>query len=191
LRIRAKLELARRQVPTTLGLALILLLEVIWIILLLFFAPRITQAVLQAIVFLISMVIIWYVSHPLTHFIFARSSNVSTLYFYVGHSEMGRGGSSQMKKVSKLLITIGTKLNGSKMAQIPVSRRAWIYGAAPLVGLVLVAIIESFAILYPKFNVLALVLGGLFFLLTLGTELTLGMKSGDLSKMKRELSKPK
>lgn len=71
------------------------------------------------------------------------------------------------------------------------TRRAWILGSGALVGVIILALIESFAILDFKFTTVSLVLGGLFFLLTVGTELVLSTKSGDLSKMKKELSKAK
>lgn len=179
-----------RKISTPSGAFLILVLEAIGIVLLLL-SSRITSTIPQAVVFLISMIVIWYASHPLAHFIFANLSRVPVLYFYLAPSEMGKSGFSLARRVSPLLITIGTKLDGSRMSKIPSASRGWIYGSGALVGLVVIAIIESYAILYPKFGVLSMVLGGLFFLLTLGTELTLGAKSGDLSKMRMELSRPK
>ncbi len=155
------------------------------------FSSIVTQTATQAILFLISMVIIWYAAHPISHFVVAKLCGVSTLFFFVGRSDLGKNGPSIAKKISSYLITIGTKLDRSKLLAVSRTRRAWIFSSAPLIGLIILALIESFAILDSRFNIISLILGGLFFLVTMGTELVLGTKNGDLSKMKKELAKAK
>jgi hypothetical protein len=181
---------ARRKVPTALGFSLLIVAEAFGIALL-YLSSIVTQAVVQAILFLISMVIIWYAAHPLSHFVVAKFCGVRTLFFFIGPSDMGKSGPSIAQKISPFLITVGTKLDSPKLVVVSRNRRAWIFGSGALVGVIILAVIESFAILDFKFGILSLVLGGLFFLLTVGTELVLSTKSGDLSKMKKELSKPK
>ncbi len=138
------------------------------------------------------MIIIWYAAHPLSHFTVAKLYGVSTTLFFLAPSDMGKsGGPAIQSKISQMIITVGTKLNHSEFISVSKNHRAWILGSPALIGVVVLALIEAFAILSFEFNFVALVLGGLFFLLTIGTELKLSTKSGDLSKMKKELSKAK
>jgi hypothetical protein len=178
------------KVPVGLGLVLLVIAEAFGIALI-FLSSMITLAAAQAVLFLVSMVIIWYASHPLSHFVLAKIWGVNTVSFFLGPSDIGKSGPSFVKKISPILMTIGTKLDRAKLLALPKSRRAWIFGSGALVGVVILALIESAAILDFNYNVASLVLGGLFFLLTIGTELLLSTKSGDLSKMRKELAKPK
>lgn len=170
--------------------ALILIIIEILGFFLLYLSSQVTQFILQGIMFLVSMIVIWYASHPLAHAMFAKIFGVPILFFYVGRSEMGRMGNSTTiaKKVSPFLITIGTKLDRSKLSIMSRNRRAWTLGAGALVGIVILAIIESFAIASFRFGLFSLIFGGLFFTLTIGTELLLSTKSGDLFKMKEQFA---
>ena len=181
---------AQKRLPAALGISLLVIAEAFGIALL-FLSSNNTQIILQAILFLVSMVVIWYAAHPLSHFVVAKICGVRTLFFFIGPSDIGKNGPSIAKKISPFLITVGTKLDRSSLLAISKTRKAWILGSGALVGVIILALIESFAILDFKFNTVSPVLGGLFFLLTVGTELVLSTKSGDLSKMKKELSKAK
>lgn len=181
---------AQKRLSAALGPSLLVIVEAFGIAIL-FLSSSITQVILQAILFLVSMVVIWYAAHPLSHFAVAKIYGVRTLFFFIGSSDIGKNGPSIVKKISPYLITVGTKLDRSRLLAISKTRRAWILGSGALVGVIVLALIESFAILDFKFNTVSLVLGGIFFLLTVGTELVLSTKSGDLSKMKKELSKAK
>ena len=178
----------RKVIPTQSGLSLLLIAEAFGIALL-FFSSETAQWITQAIFFIVSMVIIWYASHPLSHYFFARSCGVGVLFFYLGRSEMSHGGITIAKKLSPLLLTIGTKLDQSKLKLVSPNRRAWIYGSGALTGVFVIALIESFAILYTRYSLVALVLGGLFFIFTLVSEFFLSTKSGDLAKMKSQYPK--
>ena len=179
-----------RKVSVSLGVALLVIAEVLSIAVL--FVSTITkEAIAQALLFLISMVIIWYVAHPISHYTIARIFGVPTMFFFLGPSDIGKSGPSLLKKLAPLFITIGTKLDYSKLVLVSGNRRAWIFGSGALIGVLVLALLESIAILSFRFNEISLVLGGLIFLLTIGTELVLSTKSGDLSKMKKELVKAK
>lgn len=182
--------MSKRKVPTQLGAGVLVLLEIVGVVIL-YLSSLIVQIILQAIILLISMVIIWYTSHPLAHYIVAKLCKVRTLFFYIGRSELRNSGLSIAKKMAPLLVTVGTKLDQTKMQLISKNKRAWIYGSGAMVGIVLLALIESYALLDLRFNLISLVVGGLLFMATLLTELGLSTKSGDLSKMKNEISKTK
>lgn len=190
-----------RKVSTPLGLSILLLAEAFGIILLVL-AQQIRQnAVAQAVLFLVSMVIIWYAAHPLSHYVVSRLCGVRTLFFYIGRSEMGKSSNkssslsnppSLIKNASRAMITVGTKLQRSeKFALIPSWKRGFIFGSGAIIGIILLAVIELFSIFDHRYDIISILLGGAFFLLTLVTELGLSTKTGDLSKMKRELSKSK
>jgi hypothetical protein len=182
--------LTNKKVSVSLGVPLLAIVLILGLALL-FVSSIIRQTVGQALLFLISMVVIWYAAHPLTHYTTAKMCGVPTLFFFIEPSDIGKSGPAVAKKISPFLITIGTKLDRSKLTAVSKSRRAWVFGSGALIGVMILALIESIAILSFRFNVISLILGGLFFLLTIGTELGLSTKSGDLSKMKRELAKAK
>lgn len=140
--------------------------------------------------FIISVVIIWYASHPLAHYIVARLCKVRTLFFYLGRSELRNStGPLIVKKFARILVTVGTRLNQDELKLVSKGKRAWIYGSGALVGIVAIASIESYALLNLRYNIISLLLGGLFFLFTLLTEIGLSTQSGDLSKMRKEIAK--
>jgi hypothetical protein len=180
----------KRKLPVPQGLALLVVGLILGTVLL-YITSTISQTIVQALLFLISMIIIWYVAHPLSHYFIARIFSVDTQFFFIAPSDIGKSGPALARKVSPILLTIGTKLDHSRLETVSKIRRAWIFGAGALIGIIILALIESMAILSFRFNVISLVLGGLFFLVTIGTELGLSTKSGDLSKMIRELAKPK
>jgi hypothetical protein len=181
----------KRRIPTGLGLLLLIVLEVFGIALLFISSSSsniIRGVAAQAILFVVSMIIIWYAAHPLSHYLAARISRVRTLFFFIGPSDMGKSGESPsiLRKISPFLITVGTKLDRARLAALSKMRRGWILGIGAIAGLIILALIELFAIFASKLSLASLVLGGLFFLLTLGTEIVLSTKSGDISKMRKE-----
>jgi hypothetical protein len=178
----------RKGVPSRLGALLLSILEIVGIVIL-FLSALIVQPILQAIVFIVSVVIVWFTSHPLAHFITAKLCRVRTLFFYIGRSELRSSNFSITKKLASHLVTVGIKLDQAQMKLVSKSKRAWIYGSGALVGIVVIAAIESYALLDLRYNIISLALGGLFFLITLITELTLSTQSGDLSKMRKEIAK--
>jgi hypothetical protein len=181
--------LNRKRIPTQLGVLLLAFLEIVGLALL-YLSSLVGQSILQAIAFIISVAIIWYALHPLAHYIVAMFCKVRTLFFYIGRSELRKCTSpSIVKKFAPLLITVGTKLNQDELKLATKSKRAWIYGSGALFGIVVIALIESYALLDFRYNIISLLLGGLFFLFTLLTEITLSTQSGDLSKMRKEIAK--
>ncbi len=168
---------------------LLVFLEIVGIAIL-YLSSLIEQFIPQAVAFIISVAIIWYAAHPLGHYIVARFCKVRTLFFYIGRSELRNSTSlSIVKKLASLLITLGTKLNQEDLKIVSKNKRAWIYGSGALVGIVVIALIESYALLDLRYNLITLLLGGLFFLFTLLTEIGLSTKSGDLSKMRKEIAR--
>lgn len=176
----------KRKIPAVAGAILLLFFELVGAILLIF--ARTLGGLFQALGLLISFIIMWYALHPLSHFVTASIFGVKTRYFYVGKSEMGKAEILGAKELSKFLVTIGTSLDKTRLASIQRNDRALIFGSGAVFGLVFLLILEVISFIR-GFNLISLSLGSLYFLVTLGTELTLSAKSGDISKMKRELSK--
>jgi hypothetical protein len=178
----------KRRISTELGLSALIVFEFVGIIILFLSTSIVSYIVAQAILFLISMIIIWYAAHPLSHYIVAKIFDISTLFFFVGPSDMGRNGPSYAKKISPFLVTVGTKIDREKFRALSKNRRACVSGIGAIVGLIILALIELVGIFASRLSLAAVILGGLFFLFTLGTELTLSVRSGDIAKMKKELS---
>lgn len=147
----------------------------------------ITGGLIQAVLLIAGMGILGYSSHALSHCIVSRILGVDTLYFYVGKSEMRKLKSPISGFISKYLFTIGTKLDRRKFATLTPGSRALIMGSGAIIPTALLALILSLAFIF-GFGVLSLVLGGLFFLSNLSTEIFLSVKVGDLKKMKDQLS---
>jgi hypothetical protein len=143
----------------------------------------------QAIPFLFGTVIIWYCSHPLSHYLSARALGVRTLFFYIGRSEMRNAGIRFVRAISPLMITLGTKLDGSTLNSPLVSRRgrAFIYGAGAIVSSCLVALIFLYCAL-AGYRTLTVAITALFLAFSVASEIGLSTKNGDLAKMKRALS---
>lgn len=146
-----------------------------------------TGGLIQAVLLLAGMGILGYASHALSHYVVSRILGVNTLNFYLGKSEMGKLKSPISGFISKYLVTVGTKIDRIKFATLPPRSRALIMGSGAIISTVLLALVLSLAFIF-RFGVLSLVLGGLYFLLNLLTEIFLSMKAGDLKKMKDQLS---
>lgn len=147
-----------------------------------------THGIMQAILFVVGMALLWYVSHPLSHCSIAKIYRVSTLYFYIGRSEMRKVKTPFSKLISKYLVTVGTKLDRKKFSALSPNSRALVMGSGAIVSTILSALVLIYA-LARDFGTFALLFGGLFFFANLVTEILLSTKAGDLKKMKEELRK--
>ena len=155
---------------------------------LLAYSSFVRSELIQAIVFIVSMVLIWYASHPLSHYISAKILGVRTLYFYIGTTEMRSLDYPISKILDKYFITIGTKLETQKLKSLSRGRRSFVFGAGTIVSTWVAALTLGCAVVL-GFSLAALLLGSLFFFGTLATELLFSTKAGDLAKMNRELRK--
>ena len=68
---------------------------------------------------LVSMGLVFYLSHPLGHFFVAWAYGVGTDYFFVGRSDFRKLRLKPMSVVGGLMPTIGTKLKKDGLAKLP------------------------------------------------------------------------
>lgn len=146
-----------------------------------------TNFILQTVLLLASMGLIFFASHPLSHYFVAKMYGVNVKYFFLGRSDFRKLGGT-LGKIGELVPTIGTKLDLDQTRALSKNRRGFLFGSG--------AIVSNLLMLFPLIagwffglSYVALALGGLFFVASLGTEFAFGTKVGDLSKMKRELAK--
>jgi hypothetical protein len=142
----------------------------------------------QVVTMLTSMGLVFYASHPLGHYFVARAYGVSTEYFFVGRSDFRKLGLKPVNILGGLTPTIGTKLKKGELASLSPRKRGYVFGAGVVVSNALVGIQLAY-ILTAGFTLPAVLLGTLFFLGTVATELMFSTKVGDLGKMRREFEK--
>lgn len=156
--------------------------------LLLAYARASSNLVLQALTVLVSMGLVFYASHPLGHFFTAKAFGVSTEYFFVGRSDFRKLETKPMSIVGGLMPTIGTKLNREGIARLPPRRRRYVFGEGVIVSNSLVGL-ELVCVLVASFIPPAALVGALFFVVMLATEVMFSTKVGDLGKMANEFKK--
>jgi len=156
--------------------------------LLLVFSGASSNLLVQIITMLVSMGLVFYASHPLGHYFVSRAYGVGTEYFFVGRSDFRKLTVKPMSFVGAILPTIGTKLKKGELASLSPRKRGYVFGAGVLVSNALVGIQLAY-VLVAGFSLLAVLLGALFFLGTVATELMFSTKVGDLGKMRREFEK--
>jgi hypothetical protein len=142
----------------------------------------------QAVTVLVSMGLVFYASHPLGHFLTARAYGVGTKCFYRGRSDFRKLRVKPLSLVVGLVPTIGTKLDKEGLSRLPPRRRGYVFGAGVIVSNTLVGI-ELLYVVAVGFSLPAVLLGALFFVATLATELLFSTMVGDLGKMAREFKK--
>ena len=140
----------------------------------------------QTISLLVSMVLIFYSSHPLAHYLVGWAYGVSTKYFFLGRSDFRKLGGA-LGRATGNIPTVGTRFDLAQAASIDKTRRAFLFGSGAIVSSMAMLIPIILAIIF-VFDTIALVVGTLLFLATLATEIIFSTKIGDLAKMKRELS---
>jgi hypothetical protein len=145
------------------------------------------NALVQTILLVVSMAALFYSSHALSHYVAAVLSRVGVRYFFVAKSDFRRL-SGLLGTLGKSALTIGIKFEPAKVRQLPRMRRAFLFGSGAIVSNALLAAVLLAAWL-ARLPLLALVLGVLFLLVSVGTEVMFGTKVGDLRKMRRELSR--
>lgn len=143
---------------------------------------------LQVVAMLISMVVVFFASHPLGHFFLARAYGVGTEYFFVGRSDFRKLPSKMVGLVGGLMPTIGTKLKKDELVKLPARKRGYVFGAGVMVSNALVGI-ELLYVLAAGFSLPTVLLGALFFVVMLATEVLFSTKVGDLGKMTNEFRK--
>lgn len=132
------------------------------------------------------MVLIFYSSHPLAHYLVGRVYGIDTKYFFLGRSDFRKLGGA-LGRASGIMPTVGTRFEPAQAASIDKTRRAFLFGSGAIVSTIAMLVTLILAIIF-VFNTIALVLGTLLFVATLATEIIFSTKIGDLAKMKRELS---
>jgi hypothetical protein len=165
-----------------------LVLLVVISALLLVYSRTSSILLVQVLTMLVSMGLVFYLSHPLGHFFVARAYGVGTDYFFVGRSDFRKLRLKPMSVVGGLMPTIGTKLKKDELARLPPRKRGYIFGAGVIVSNTLVGI-ELVFVLVAGFGLPAVLLGALFFMVMLATEFMFSTKVGDLGKMANEFKK--
>lgn len=155
--------------------------------LLLVYSRASSNLVVQVLTMLVSMVLVFYVSHPLGHFFTARAYGVGTEYF-VGRSDFRKLRLKPMSLVGGLMPTIGTKLKKDGLASLSPRKRGYVFGAGVIVSNALVAV-QLVYVLVAGFSLPAVIVGILFFVVMLSTEFLFSTKVGDLGKMRNEFKK--
>ncbi len=177
--------MSARRIKTTYGalallVAVVVSLGLIWISSFLSTLP-------QLITFMVGMILLWYVAHPLAHLIVASANGISVRYFYLGRTELSKAF-EVAKPVSKYVLTIGTKLDTEKFHAHPRSTRALVMGSGVITSTTVSALVLIYAFV-GGLGVYTVILGGLFFIITLATEILYSTKSGDLKKMKDQMQR--
>jgi hypothetical protein len=152
------------------------------------YAQSSSSVVVQVLTMLISMVVVFFASHPLGHLFLARTYGVGTEYFFVGRSDFRRLRLKAASVVGGLVPTIGTKLKKDELAKLSPRKRGYIFGAGVIVSNALVGI-ELVFVLAAGFGLPAVLLGAVFFLAMLATEVLFSTQVGDLGKMRNEFKK--
>ena len=156
--------------------------------LLLIYSRNSGNVVVQAFTMLVSMVLVFYATHPLGHFFTARAYGVGTEYFFVGRSDFRKLRLKPMSLVGGLMPTIGTKLKKDGLASLSPRKRGYVFGAGVIVSNALVGV-QLLYVLVAGFSLPAVLLGLLFFVVMLSTEFLFSTKVGDLGKMRSEFKK--
>ena len=172
-----------RKLQTTFALALAMGVAIGAVAL---YLATFTTFLLQAILALISMALIFFFLHPLAHFCTGLIYGVKTKYFFLSNSDF-RKLNGVIGKLGNFIPTIGVKFDSSHLASVPRSKRAFLFGAGAIISNVGMLVALSVEINL-NFGRVSIILGTLFILASLGTELLFSTKVGDLSKMKRELT---
>ncbi len=175
------------RVSPGLASSLLVVVAVLSALLLVYSRTSSNQAV-QALTMLVSMGLVFYSSHPLGHFLTAKAFGVGTEYFFVGRSDFRKLKLKAMSIAGGLMPTIGTKLKKDELASLPPRKRGYVFGAGVIVSNALVGI-QLVYVLVAGFSLPAVLLGILFFVATLATELMFSTKVGDLGKMRSEFKK--
>jgi hypothetical protein len=144
--------------------------------------------VIQSLVTLVSMVVVFFASHPLGHLFLARAYGVGTEYFFVGRSDFRKLNLKLASVVGGLVPTIGTKLRKDELAKLQPRKRGYIFGAGVIVSNAFVGI-ELVCVLVAGFSLPAVLLGALLFISMFATEVLFSTKVGDLGKMAAEFKK--
>jgi hypothetical protein len=137
---------------------------------------------------LVSMVVVFFASHPLGHFFLARAYGVGTEYFFIGKSDFRKLPSKVVKLAGGLMPTIGTKLKKEELSKLPPRKRGYVFGAGVILSNALVGI-ELVYVLAAGFSLTSALMGTTFFIAMVATEALFSTKVGDLGKMTAEFRK--
>ena len=152
------------------------------------YARTSSNVAIQVLTMLFAMVVVFFASHPLGHLFAAKAYGVGTEYFFVGRSDFRKLPSKAVRFAGGLMPTIGTKLKREELAQLTPRKRGYVFGAGVIVSNALVGI-ELLYVLIASFTLPAVLLGALFFVVMLATEILFSTKVGDLGKMAKEFKK--
>ncbi|MCL5067503.1 MAG: hypothetical protein M1368_04015 [Thaumarchaeota archaeon] len=136
-----------------------------------------TNFILQTILLLSSMGLIFFSSHPLSHYVVARLYGVDVKYFFLGKSDFRKLGGT-LGKFGDFLPTIGTKVDLDQTRKLSKKRRGFLFGSGAIVSSVLMLFPLVVGLIF-GLNYVALILGTLLFIGSLGTELVFSTKAGE------------
>ena len=148
-----------------------------------------TSTLIETLSLLISMLLLFFLSHPLSHYIVSRLYRVDVKYFFLSKSDFRKIGGAVGRIVGGLIPAIGTKLDLSQVSRLSRGKRAFLFGSGAIVSNILVALLLFLALFYLHFTLIALVIGSLFLVASVLTEIVFGTRVGDLQKMRREYSR--
>ena len=137
----------------------------------------------QTVALLVSMVLLFYSSHALGHHFVARIFGVSVDHFLLGRSDFRKLKITPARMKGSITPTVGTKLNKSKLESLAPRKRGYVFGSGVIVSNTLVGIQLAFSLIV-GFGFPAVLLGTIFFVGSLATELIFSTKVGDLWKMR-------
>jgi hypothetical protein len=165
----------RKRISSAQGLLLLFTMLVIGIALVIYSTlvggHDLISSLLQAAVFLVGALVVWYPVHALSHFLTAKMLGVRTRYFYIGRSELRNANVPLVKNLASRLVTVGTKLDEKSLKLASKKVRGLIFGSGAIVSTCVAALILLFAILV-KLNLLSEIFALLFFAFSLGSELS-------------------
>ena len=89
-----------------------------------------TNFILQTVLLLASMGLIFFASHPLSHYVVAKIYGVDVKYFFLGRSDFRKLGGA-LGKIGELVPTIGTKLDLDQTRALSKNSRGFLFGSSP------------------------------------------------------------
>lgn len=151
--------------------------------LILAYASTAKSPLIQAVTLLVSMGLLFYSSHPLGHYLVARILGVGVDYFFLGSSDFKKLEMEPLRTIGKMIPTIGTKLNRSRLGSLAPRWRRFVFGAGVIFSNFLIGVQFAYA-LVAGFSSPAVLLSAAFVVGTLASEVVLSTKVGDISKMR-------
>ena len=99
-----------------------LIFGIVFSFFILFIGMKTSSFIIQTISPLASMTLIFYCSHPLSHYIVGKWYEINTIFFFLGKSDFRKLG-GWLGRLGAMLPTIGTKFNSAQVAGLAHGKR--------------------------------------------------------------------